>query len=186
MDAIEALDDGANAHFTFQADQFKQIVSYMQPAYQISSYIGIAVLVLVILALFVFQGKKRAAFIAAASFLAAIALIELLRFAVPRPRPQDAVKWLGDDAKSGSFPSVGVFLFMLALILLGAALWEWLPRTWMRGAYVLIALALTVWVCLSQFYLALHFVTDVIAAIAGATLIGWTATRLLEDSTQAP
>jgi hypothetical protein len=47
---------------------------------------------------------------------------------------------------------------------------------------VLLAAALTVWVCMSQFFLATHFVTDVIGALAAAGLIGWIASRLLDGA----
>ena len=150
MDAIEALDQGAYAHFTFQAKAMPNVVSVMVTAYYISSYIGVCVLI-----------------------------IELLRFAVPRSRPQDAVQWIGDEAKSGTFPSASVFLFLLCMILLGNALWENLSARWSRGVFIVLAASLTVWVCLSQFYLALHYVSDVIGAITGATLIGWIAIRLI-------
>ncbi len=179
MDAIEALDQGAYAHFTFQAKAMPNVVSVMVTAYYISSYIGVCVLIIGILGIHLFLNRKQSALVATLSLVSAILIIELLRFAVPRSRPQDAVQWIGDEAKSGTFPSASVFLFLLCMILLGNALWENLSARWSRGVFIVLAASLTVWVCLSQFYLALHYVSDVIGAITGATLIGWIAIRLI-------
>jgi membrane-associated phospholipid phosphatase len=79
----------------------------------------------------------------------------------------------------GSYPSASVFLFTLAVILIGFALWD-LARPWLRVLYILIAALLTAWVCLSQFFLAIHFLTDVLGGMAGATLISWIAFRYLD------
>jgi membrane-associated phospholipid phosphatase len=129
--------------------------------------------------LFLLQGKRRSALVALVSFASAFILIDAVRFVVPRRRPEDAENWLGPHAMLGSYPSAGVFLFMLAMILISFAAWD-LARPWMRGAYVLIAALLTGWVCLSQFFLAIHFLTDVLGGIAGATLIAWIAHRCLD------
>ena len=187
MDGIQALDDGAAAHFGFQSDQIPQLWEFMQPAYYVSSYAGIGILAGIILVLFLWQGRSRSALIAALAFASAWGSIELLRWAVPRARPQDSVRWLGPDVRFGSYPSAGVFLFMLGVMLLGMALWRHLTLSW-RSLYVLLSVLLTVWVCLSQLYLATSFVTDVIGGIAGATLIGWIAIRFMNDapSSSAP
>ncbi len=186
MDAIEALDDGAAAHFGFQARQFPPIIPFMQGAYYLSTYVGIGVLLALIVVFLLLQRKKRAAAVAIASFAVAIALIEAARLIVPRARPQDAVLWLGPDAKFGSYPSAGVFLFTLGMILLGNALWGFMRRPWQAGLYVLAAALLTVWVCLSQFFLSIHYVTDVIGGMAGAALIGWVACKAIEPEIKSP
>jgi membrane-associated phospholipid phosphatase len=180
MDAIEALDDGANALFTFQMRAYPAIKDYMQIAYYISSYVGMAVIgLLIVLVLFV-QRRHRAALAAVVGFASAFAVIAFFQHFVPRARPQLAVEWLGDTARTGSYPSSGVFLFMLGAILLGAALWAQLRSFWQRAVYVGLAAGLTVWVCLSQFLLATNYVSDVIGALAGATLIGWLTCRVMQ------
>lgn len=182
MDAIEALDQGAYAHFTFQAKAVPNVVPVMVTAYYLSSYVGICVLIISILGIHLFQYRKLSALVAALSLVSAILIIELLHFAVPRTRPQDAVQWIGDEAKSGTYPSASVFLFLLCMILVGNALWENVSARWSRGVFIVLAASLTIWVCLSQFFLALHYVSDVIGAIAGATVVGWIAIRLMSDS----
>lgn len=180
MDAIEALDDGANALFTFQMRAYPAIKDYMQIAYYGSSYVGIAVIVMLVVLVLLVQRRYRAALAAVVGFASACAVITCLQKSVPRARPQLAVEWLGDTARTGSYPSAGVFLFMLGAILLGAALWGRLRGFWPRASYVSVAAGLTVWVCLSQFLLATNYVSDVIGGMAGATLIGWLTFRVMQ------
>lgn len=176
LDAIESLDEGAYAHFGYQVGQFPDIVFFMQPAYYCSSHLGIALLFAVVMLVFFVQGKRRGAVAALISMAAAVALIQATHILVPRPHPPNADKWLDADALSGSYPSAPVFLFTLCLILLGLAVWDRL-NGWLRGLFVAIAAALVGWVCMSGFFLALHFVTDVIGGLAGAALVGWIASR---------
>src|SRR5205823_5014652 len=125
------------------------------------------------------QGKRYAAGIAVLSVIAAATLIEIVRLLVPRHRPQDAVLWLGQDGKYGSYPSAGVLLFMLVMILLARAAWPFLRRPWLGGVFVGVAALLVGWICIGQFFLSIHFVTDVIGGLAGAAVIGWIATKLM-------
>ncbi|HZZ78713.1 MAG TPA: hypothetical protein VFE62_09355 [Gemmataceae bacterium] len=181
MDAIEALDEGAYAHFDHQITNFPEITNFMAPAYYYSNSIGIAVLFAIVMLLFFVQGRSRGAFVALVSFASAIVLIQTLRVLVPRPHPANADRWLGADAQTGTYPSAPVFLFTLCLILLGFALKEYADRTWMRFVFVVISAALVGWVCMAGFYLALHYVTDVIGALAGAALIGWITSRFIDS-----
>jgi membrane-associated phospholipid phosphatase len=185
MDAIESLDWGVYAHFRFQGQQYPAVFPLMQIAYYLSSYVGVSVGLAIAVILFLVQGKRRSALVALVSFASAFGLVDVIRFLVPRRRPEDAENWLGPDAMLGSYPSAGVFLFMLAMILIGFAMWD-LARPWLRGAYVLIAALLTAWVCLSQFFLAIHFLTDVLGGMAGAALIAWIAHRYLDPKGPRP
>lgn len=185
MDAIEGLDDGAYAHFTFQAKQQPEILQFMLPAYYISSHVGVLGLVALAVGICVLRRKWRSAAMTLLAVVAAFAAIQLAQTFVPRPRPQDAglflnrdnIFFLGESATVSSYPSVSVFLSTLALILLGRALWDLLPQG-LRMVYSILAGFLIVWISLSQFFFALHYVTDVIGGIAGGTLFGWIACLL--------
>src|SRR5271166_942655 len=141
LDAIEGLDDGAYSHFGHQVGQFPGIFEFMQPAYYYSSYVGVTVLFAIVMLLFLVQGKRRGAVVAFLAFTSAVALIQAVHIAVPRPHPPNADKWLGAEALSGSYPSAAVFLFTLCMVLLGFALWERMGL-WLRGVFVVIAAAL--------------------------------------------
>ena len=184
MDAIDALDWGVYSHFDFENQRAPGLFPVMQIGYYVSGYVGVGLILLAAVVLFLVQGKRRSALVAIAISFAAVGLIEAVRWLVPRRRPENAVKTLGPDDMLGSYPAASVFLFMLAMILLGFAVWGLTQRALWRGLYVLFAALLTVWVCMSQFFLALHFLTDILGALVGATLIGWIAHRFLEQSTQ--
>ncbi len=184
MDAIESMDWGAYAHFRFTGQQMPGIAPWMRNnLYPLGSYVSVGMLLLIALLLLLGQQKRRAALIAVLTFVSAIALIELTHFVVPRRRPPDAQNFLGPNALFGSYPSSSVFLFMFVMILLGFAMWGLLRGRCLRGVYVFAAGLLTVGVCLSQFFLCVHFVTDVIGAFVGAALFGWIACRLMAVDT---
>ena len=179
MDAIESMDWGANAHFRFTGQQQPAIVRFFHNGYLPNGYL-IAGIILVTIAILVLllRGRKRAAQIAWFSFIGGASLLWVSHYFVPRRRPPDAQNILGPEQLLDSYPSDGVFICMLSLILLGFALWQPLGRPSLRALYCLIAALLTVWVCLTELFLCVRFVTDLIGAIVGAALIGWIACRL--------
>jgi membrane-associated phospholipid phosphatase len=175
MEVINELDWGVYAHFRYQIGLHPELLPIMQAAYYLSDYLGIGVLFSLAAALFLIQGKRRSAQVTALSLALALALVFGVRFLVPRLRPPDAQVWLGAEDMRGSYPSAGVFLFMLAMIFIGFAVWGLARSRWLRGLYVVVAALLIAWVCVSEFFLAIHFLSDVLGGMAGATLIGWIA-----------
>src|SRR4051812_31559001 len=115
MDAIEALDDGANAHFTWMKREFPGILDFVKIGYYLSSYVGIAVLFAIIVLILLSQRRVRAALAAGFGFGSAFGVVALLQLFVPRARPQLAAEWLGEGAKTGSYPAAAVFLFILSM-----------------------------------------------------------------------
>src|ERR1700730_9235398 len=103
MDAIEALDWGAYAHFRFQASHHPEVLPIMQVAYYLSDYVAIGMLFSLAGTLFWLQGKHRSAQVSAASLAFSVALIFGVRFLVPRLRPPDAQNWLGAYDMVGSY-----------------------------------------------------------------------------------
>src|SRR5262245_48859995 len=122
MDAIEALDDGANAHFTWMKRENPAIITYVQIGYYISSYVAIAILFAIIMLILLSQRRRWAVLAVIFAYSSAFGVVALLQWYVPRPRPQLAIEWLGEEAKTGSYPAAAVFLFILSAILLCCAL----------------------------------------------------------------
>jgi hypothetical protein len=178
MDVIESLDVGVYSFFRQQIAS-PQVCQVMRIAYFLSDYLSVGILFSLAALFFLLQGKRRSAQVTAISLAVALALLFGMRFLIPRRRPGDGEDFLGPANMIGSFPSSGVFLFMLAMIFLGFATWR-LFRPWMRALYIFMATALTVWVCLSQLVLATGYLTDVVGAMTAATLIGWIANRFLD------
>jgi hypothetical protein len=180
MDVIESqLDIGPYATFRELIKHHPEILPAMKIGYYLGDYLSVGILVSLAAFLFLWQGKRKSAQVTALSLAVAFALLFGVRFLVPRRRPDDAENWLGPANMIGSYPSAGVFLFMLAMIFLGFATWH-LCRPWLRAIYVLTAIVLTVWVSMSQLVLATSYLTDVLGAMAAATLIGWIAFRFLD------
>lgn len=184
MDAIEALDWGAYADFSFKSEKYPVIVPVMSTGVSLGNYVVIAILLIIALALYLAKKKYRSAIVALICFALSIGLIALVRFLVPRRRPENAERWLGPDAMQGSYPAASVFLFMLAMILIGFALWNWTENRLYRGSFVIVATLWTVWVCMSQMFLGLHFLTDILGAIVGATLMSWLAFKFMEKPSE--
>ena len=177
MDAIEALDYGVYAHFAHMSKQPPDLTQFMQPAAYLSSYVAITILMLIAIALFLRRGKRQPALVTALTFLGAVILIQVVRVIVPRPGPTGAV---------GSYPSAGVFLFTLSAMLLSKAIWQLAERGWQRAAIVTAAVVLTVWVCFGELFLSTRWLTDILGGLAGATLLGWAAIRLMDTGTSKP
>ena len=180
MDAIETIDWGAYAHFTFMGQKYPDIAAIMAWPYYISTYVANFALMACVVLLLIWQNRRRAALVTSLGLVMSLGMIEVSRLLVPRLRPPDAENWLGPHEMLGSYPSAGVFLFMLLMIFLGFASWPWLQPTWMRIAFMLLAAALTVSVAMSQFFLALHYVSDIIGGIVGATLVGYLVWKFLD------
>jgi undecaprenyl-diphosphatase len=181
MDWSRQMDEGANAFFHFEAKNAAAFMSsLMQSGDWIGGYAGAAIILLAAIAVAPRQARWRLAVAVLTTFLLGTALLEGVRLGVARPRPPGAQDVLGTAAPSPSFPSRAVFLATFA--------WALLAMTWARrvqriACRIFVALAaglVIVFVCLSQLWLSLHYVTDVLAGLAGglglALVARWAAT----------
>lgn len=177
MDRINQFDWGVYSHFAFLE---QQDAPFFRAGFLISGYIGVGFLLLIAVLSFLVQRKVRSLLVCLISSAFAVGLIQTVHWLVPRLRPERAVDIVGPEDMAGSYPSAAVFLFMLGMIWIGFAVWTCTERSLLRGSYAIMATALTVWVCMSQFFLNLHFLTDVLGGIAGATVVAWLAYQLLD------
>lgn len=179
MDAIDTIDWGAYAHFTFIAAKYPESIRFLQSFYFTITYVVLAALGAIVLLLFALQKRLRDALVASLAVLFAMGIIEFCRLMIPRRRPPDAQELVGVHDMLGSYPAMSVFLFMLLVILIGFALWPWLRSGVSRTIFVVVAAALTVAVAMLQFILAIHFVSDVVGGIVGAAIVGFVVAKLL-------
>jgi undecaprenyl-diphosphatase len=186
MDAIDALDCGVYYHFDFQNKQGNIFLPLLQTGYYVGSYIGVGTLFFTAIVLFALQRRWRSVLVVPSSGIIAFGLIELVRRLVPRPRPEEALGWLGPGDMIGSYPSPAVFLTLLAFILIGIGVWGLTRNATWRWTFAVIAAMFTVWVCMSQMMLTLHYFSDVLGGLAGAFAIGWTASYLLDSAPANP
>ncbi|MSU76877.1 MAG: phosphatase PAP2 family protein [Gemmataceae bacterium] len=183
MDRIEQQDWGVYYFFRYIAEKHPQIpqLLHVHWADAAGGNFVVAGIVAIGLALLIVQRRRRDAILSTLTFAAACGAIELVKWIVPRKRPEDAKNLLADADMLGSYPSRSVFLLTLAMVILGFALWKVLPAIWQRTLFVALAALLVVWVCMAQFFLALHFLTDILGGLAGAALFGYVASRFLEE-----
>ncbi len=182
MDSIEQLDWGTYSFFDFLAKKNPELPRYLHVEWAnvAGGYIAVSVIAAVALALFLCRHRRRDAICAMLAFAAGCGSIELAHWLVPRSRPEDARNAFRDIEMLGSYPCASVLLFTLAVTILGFALWEVLKPIWAKALYVVVAALLVVWVCMAQFFLSLHFLTDILGGLAGAGLFGFGAFRFFE------
>lgn len=180
MDVIDTIDWGAYAHFTFVAAKYPEIIHFVRTVFYDYAYVIFAWVIAAMMLLFILRKRFREALVASTGIVAALGTIEMCRLLVPRRRPEDAQELVGAEGMLGSYPSAGVFLFMLSVIYFGFALWPWLRTRVTRGVFLLFAIAATVSVALSEFLLATHFVSDVVGGIVAASIVGVTTGKFMD------
>ena len=178
LDKIEALDVGVYSHF----DQLLSsgLAELLKPAVYLSGYVAVGSLFFLSVLILLLQGRRRSALFAALAPAVAFAVLFGIRFLVPRRRPNNAGKWIEVTDLTGSYPAAGLFLFMVAVIVLGAALWR-ISGIWLRFAYVMVAWTLTAYVCMAELMLSLHFLTDIIGALVAAAALGWIVVQCISE-----
>ncbi len=133
-------------------------------------------LLLAVTAVHAVRGDRRAALLWLATGLLTYCLLEGLKHAVGRPRPQ-LWPWLVTQ-QGGSFPSGHAMASACLYTLLAAeAARSWRSRRWVF--YVLAALG-SLWLGFGRLYLGLHWPTDVLAGWMIGAGMGIGAARLRE------
>jgi membrane-associated phospholipid phosphatase len=167
MDLLEGLDWGTYYFFRFQANKAPGWKNAMEFGDHIGSYLAVAGVIALIVALSLYAGQWRMAMAAIIGLLVSAALVEGLRLATQRPRPPDAQNLLASAELTHGFPSRAVFLTAFAWLMLAAALERCpLHKAYRSAAYLIASLVIVV-VSVSQLWLGLHFVTDILAGLSG-------------------
>jgi undecaprenyl-diphosphatase len=172
VNLLQGMDNGAYYFFRHKASHYPELEAVMQVGDALGSLFLIGVLAGLAVLLFLVRGESRSAGIATGSFVVGLLLVEALHYLIPGRRPEDAQNLLGSDEMLHSFPARSVFLLTLAGILFLYALGPSLQGRWMCFLMTTCVVVLVLWVCLSQLLLGLHFVTDVLAGLAGGLALG--------------
>jgi undecaprenyl-diphosphatase len=179
MDPFEGLDWGTYYFFRFQANRAPDLQGLMQFGEWLGSYVATALVLAAAIVATPRTDRWRTAAALVIAFFVGAMLIEGLRLVIPRQRPPDAQNVLETSEMLAGFPSRAAFLTAFAWLVLAAALGRWNGGKAFRVAMNVAAAAVIVFVCLSQLWLGLHFVTDVLAGLAGgiglALLASWAA-----------
>ncbi len=186
MDSFQGLDWGTYVYFRYQANHAPLLTVLMEIGDGLGTLWGVAALTLLAVAASRFWGSARKAGVVLAATVSAFILVEGIQRALPRSRPPDAQNYLGADGMSSSYPSRAVFLTACAALLAAYALEPLCKKPLaLVGLYALAGIAI-IWVTVSQLWLGLHFLTDVLAALAGGigtALLGRLAAERIPNST---
>jgi undecaprenyl-diphosphatase len=168
MRLFRGLDHGTYNFFQFST---RSVVPWLQdlarPLVFLGSYWFVTGIVLAAAFFALRKAKQRAALVILVVYLAGIAMTAGLNLATQRQRPHDAVDTLGPDSMVASFPAGPVLLSTFAWLVLGMALEGWASRKrTLLGIYGLVAVMIAL-VCLLQLVLSLHYLTDILAGLAG-------------------
>lgn len=170
MELLQGIDWGAKYHFEHK--RLPWLDPLIGPGDFLASYGGFLLLAGAIFFMVVVLQRRwvKAARLALILTLAS-GSVELVRRVVSRERPDVAIRLVGSSEMNLSFPSRGVFLATLGLLLLAMVL----ERTCRRRAdyFVVysVVLALIGYVAFSQLYFSVHFVTDVVAGIVAGCAV---------------
>ncbi len=193
LDKIAGLDHGTGAHFHFMIRQHPELRSVLQVFNLMGGYVAAVALVTLAVVVWLARGQARSALITLVGFLGSFGLIEAIRATVKRERPDDAAdslvldplaKLLGIDQQLGSFPAPSVFLFTLAMLLLVFAM---TPPSASRRTKILLAIPavlLILGVTMSQLMLSMHFLTDVVPALAASISIAYVLKSFVAPSAE--
>lgn len=175
MDMFDGLDWGTYYFFRFQANHAPALQTFMQLGSWVGSTIGVVIVLVLATAMTPLPWRRRVALVLLVSFLIGGVLVEGVKAVTQRPRPPDAQNILGGAELSSSFPNRAVFLAAFGWLMLAQALERRTMSHRLRvGIYVAAAL-LIIFVCVSELWLGLGFVTDVLAALAGGIALAGTA-----------
>ena len=168
MDLFNGMDWGAYNSFRYAANRLPEVNQSMR---LISGLGSLAVnLVLLVIAVLIMP-QSRAALgwrvPSSVTFLLGVLINEGVNGLAHRLRPADAENVLGADPMYSSFPSRGVLMAAFAWLMLALALERRFARRAMRVMIYAVAALAIVLVCVSQLWLGLHWVSDVLAGLAG-------------------
>lgn len=127
----------------------------------LGSYTVVTLITVAVIGYLLFDGKRGAAVLVAASVGGGAAFSSLLKLGIDRPRP-DLVAHLV-EVSTASFPSGHATLAAVTYLTLGTLLSR-VESQWSTKIYVLtVAVALTLLIGISRVYLGVHWPTDVLA-----------------------
>jgi undecaprenyl-diphosphatase len=174
MDPVKAVDSGAYYFFRNLAEHHRALEGFVRLVEASSCLVGAGVLLLLAVGVFCLRRRWRAAVVSIAATVGAALVVEGLRQLIARARPDAAQDYLGAE-ELGSYPARHVFLFTMTLLLLTWALASG-ARRWLSVMLSVLAAVLIVAVSLSQFFLGLHYVSDVLGGLLGGSacaLLAW-------------
>lgn len=117
------------------------------------------IIIFLVFGLFLFSKNKKSFYTFAISTFSGVALMEIIKYLVRRPRPYNLIE------QGSSFPSAHstvAIIFLLSSIFLLAPM---IKNTFSKNVFLLVTCITFPLVILSRIYLSVHWTSDVLAAI---------------------
>jgi membrane-associated phospholipid phosphatase len=182
VELFRSMDYGGYYFLRHLAGQNPQILPAFVLGDRLGSVLVVALTIVVAVILLARQGRNQTAQVALGAFALGVILVEILRNVVAAHRPPDAQDLVDADEMLRSFPAREVFTFTLAGVLLVFSAWGSLHKTTLRLLLTTAVVVLVLWVAMSQLVLGLHFVTDVMAGLAGGVALALLASRFFHPA----
>jgi undecaprenyl-diphosphatase len=183
MDSLKSIDYGGYYFFRHKAQHFDELVPVMQAGDFLGGYLALAALLVLAAVILLARGKPRSALFVLIFCTLAAAAVEAQRRFMASKRPDDARNLVSLEEMTRSFPAAGVLLLTLVCVVLLAAAWDSLDGRILRLAATVGVVLLVLWLAVSELFLGLHFVSDVVAGLAGGTALGLLCSRFFARET---
>jgi undecaprenyl-diphosphatase len=178
-DLLRGMDHGGYYFFRHKAQHFPNLTPIMEVGDFLGGWILLALMMALILLIFLARGHARGVLIAAAGFAIAVGAVEALRHLIGGKRPEDAQSLVALDELARSFPARSVFLFTFLGVVFLYSVWPLVKSLALGFTLTAAVVLLVIWLSVSQLFLGLHFVTDVMAGLAGGTALALVCAQYL-------
>jgi len=186
MQGLPGLDYGTYYFFSHQFKPDSLLFSLFQSLRFLGNYwmVGGVALAAVLVAL---KARRfRLAISIAAFFVVAVGIGEGLNLATQRPRPNEARHLIAAQNMASSFPSRSVLMSTYSWLALALALESTTIRKRLRYGLSALAVVAVLVVCMTQLVLTLHFLTDVLAGLAGGAALALLAKHFAARAQGSP
>jgi undecaprenyl-diphosphatase len=175
IDLLDGIDWGTYYTFQFYTERMPGLHNLMIWGDWLGSYVAVAILLALSVIISPSSGRVRTTVVIAIAFAIGSGLVVGVKHATHRMRPPDAQKLLDQAELSRGFPSGTVLLGTFGSLLLAVGCERRIQRAAWRLAPYTVASVVIVFICVSQLWLGLNFVTDVLAGLAGGIALALTA-----------
>ncbi|MBI3407790.1 MAG: phosphatase PAP2 family protein [Planctomycetes bacterium] len=171
MEGLRKLDHGTYAFFSHEFKPDSALLELFKSLTFLGTYWVVAAVALAAVAIALLAGRFRSSLVIAVCFVIAVGLAEGLNLATERRRPNDAQRFVAAQNMASSFPARAVLLSTYSWLALAMALESAGFRKRLTLGFSALALLAILVVCMTQLILSLHFLTDILAGLAGGAAL---------------
>src|SRR5262245_25767921 len=171
MEVLRRLDYGTYAFFSHQFKPETAAFKLCEPLTFLGTFWVVTAVAAAAMVISLASKRFRSAVAISVCFLAAVGLTEGLNLRTERSRPSDSQRHVSREDFGKSFPAREVLLSTYSWLALVVALWPVASRKLVGVGFFSLSLVAILAVCMVQLILSLHFLTDVLAGLAGGAAL---------------